>query len=161
MTINSIIAGISVALDTEFNAESEECAIRANELKQGLKEPCFFISCINPTFRLFFNKRYFRENEFCIQYFPKSRNKAKEECNDVSDRLFLALTYITVDGDLTMGTKMHSEFVDGVLNFFVNYDMFVYIKSEDAAYMETLTHDTTAKGWENTDGKDKARSRNA
>ena len=146
MTINSIIDGISVALDAEFNAESEEYTIRANELKQGLKEPCFFISCINPTFRLFFDKRYFRESPFCIQYFPKSRNKAKEECNDVADRLFLALEYITVDGDLTMGTKMHSEFVDGVLNFFVNYDAFVYIRKDEPPIMEALTHDTTAKG---------------
>lgn len=146
MTINSIIDGISVALDAEFNAESEAYAIRANELKQGLKEPCFFVSCINPTFRLFFDKRYFRENEFCIQYFPKSRNKAKEECNDVADRLFLALKYVTVDGDLTMGTKMHSEFVDGVLNFFVNYDSFVYIRKDELPLMETLEVGTTAKG---------------
>ena len=136
MTINSIIAGISVALDAEFNAESENYTIRANELKQGLKEPCFFISCINPTFRLFFDKRYFRENQFCIQYFPKSRDKAKEECNEVTDRLFLALEYI----------KMHGEFVDGILNFFVNYDAFVYIKKDESPTMEALTHDTTAKG---------------
>lgn len=146
MTINSIISGISVALEAEFNAESEEYTIRANELKQGLKEPCFFISCINPTFRLFFDKRYFRENAFCIQYFPKSTDKAKEECNEVTERLFLALEYIRVDGDLTMGTKMHSEFVDGILNFFVNYDAFVYIKKEALPSMETLIQNISEKG---------------
>ena len=146
MTINSIIAGISVAIDAEFNGENQEYTIRANELKQGLKEPCFFISCVNPTFRLFFNKRYFRENLFCIQYFPKSKNRAKEECNDVTERLFIALEYIRVDGDLTRGTKMHSEYVDGVLNFFVNYDMFVYMTKDDVAYMETLKQNMTEKG---------------
>ncbi len=140
MTINSIIEGISVALDEKFNAESEEYTIRANELKQGLKEPCFFISCINPTFRLFLDKRYFRENEFCIQYFPKSKDRAKEECNNVADRLFLVLRLINVGGNLQRGTKMHSEFVDGVLNFFVNYDMFVYLTKEDIPFMEVLDY---------------------
>ena len=156
MTINSIIDGISIALDSEFNEEgTQQYTIRANELKQGLKEPCFFISCINPAFRLFFDKRYFRENEFCIQYFPQSRNRAKEECNAVAERLFLALEYITVDGDLTMGTKMYSEFADGILNFFVNYDSFVYIKKSDDSLMETLTVDVAAKGQVKTYGSEK------
>ena len=146
MTINSIIAGISAAIDEEFNAESEEYTIRANELRQGLNEPCFFISCINPTFKLFFNQKYFRENAFCIQYFPKNTNEAKEECNEIDDRLFLSLKYIKVDGDLMMGTNMYSEFKDGILNFFVNYDGFVYIKKENSPEIEILMHRTTAKG---------------
>ena len=51
-----------------------------------------------------------------------------------------------VDGDLTMGTKMRSETVDGVLNFFVNYDMFVYRKDDGEPEMEELTEETTVKG---------------
>lgn len=145
--INSIIEAIGFALDEEFNnGESEKCTIYANEVKQGLKEPCFFISCINPTQRLFFNKRYFRENAFCIQYFPKDQNREKEECNAVIERLYRCLERLTVTGDLVRGTKMRGEITDGVLHFFVNYDMFVYFQQEKPTAMEELQISTSAKG---------------
>ena len=141
--IDSIIEGISTALNAEFG---DRYKIYVNELKQGLKEPCFFISCIRPTSRRFFNRRYFREHSFCIQYFPESRNRETEECNDVTDRLFLCLEYITVTGDLMMGTKMRSELVDGVLNFFVNFDLFVKINPDEIPVMEELSQTVSAKG---------------
>ena len=137
--INSIIEAISIALNAEFG---DECRIYADNIEQGLTEPCFFVSCINPTNRLFLGKRYFRSNEFCIQYFPKDRSREKEECNETAERLFLCLEWLTVDGELTMGTKMRSETVDGVLNFFVNYDMFVYRKGDAETAMEELTEET-------------------
>lgn len=141
--IDSIIEGISTALNAEFG---DRYKIYVNELKQGLKEPCFFISCIRHTSRRFFNRRYFREHSFCIQYFPENRNREKEECGGVTDRLFLCLEYITVTGDLMMGTKMRSEFVDGVLNFFVNYDLFMKINPDEIPVMEELSQTVSAKG---------------
>ena len=65
--INSIIEAISVALDGEFREGYE---IHMEEIRQGLNEPCFFISCLNPTSRRFLKGRYFRVSQFCIQYFP-------------------------------------------------------------------------------------------
>lgn len=139
--INAIINSISVALNAEFG---ERYKVYAEEVKQGLKEPCFFVFCINPTNELFLGKRYFRANQFCIQYFPSS-GKAKRECNEVADKLFLCLELIDVDGDLVRGSKMHYEMVDGVLNFFLNYDLFVYRK-EQIDLMETIEAETTVKG---------------
>lgn len=139
--INSIVKAISIALNTEFGNAYK---IYAEEVKQGLKEPCFFVFCINPTNELFLGKRYFRANQFCIQYFP-STNKKKEESNAVADRLYLCLELIAVDGDLVRAAKMHYEMVDGVLNFFLNYDLFVYRK-EQTDPMETIETDTTVKG---------------
>lgn len=141
--INAIIEAISISLHSEFG---DRYTIYANEVKQGLKEPCFFVSCINPTSRLFFDKRYFQENAFCIQYFPADANREKEECNEVTERLFLCLEWLTVAGDLVMGTKMRSETADGILSFFVNYDMFVYIRKNEAPAMEELKQETTMKG---------------
>lgn len=132
--INSIINGISNALNKEFGDDYE---IHAEELRQGLKEPCFFVSCINPTNELFLNRRYYRKNQFAIQFFPSNELKGKQECNDVAERLYICLEWITADNNLTMGTQMHAEIVDGILNFFVNYDMFVYKVIENTA-MEDL-----------------------
>lgn len=140
--INKIIDGICVSINTEFNDTYE---IYTESIKQGLKEPCFSLVCLNPTIKQFLGKRYFRTNQFCIHYFPSS-NEKRSECYEVMEKLHSALEYITVDGDLIRGTEMHCEFVDDVLNFFVNFDMFVYKKDDGEESMETFEHNTTVKG---------------
>ena len=140
--INSIIEAISISLNEEFGDGYE---IHMEEIKQGLKEPCFFITCLNPTTELFLGKRYFRTNQFCIQYFPET-NEKQRECNGVAERMLQCLEYITIYGEdkPIMGTKMKYEVVDGVLNFFVNYDCFVR-KIEQQTPMESLQASTSVK----------------
>ncbi len=132
--INSIIEAIAIALNGEFG---DSYKTYTEELRQGLKEPCFFVSCINPTNELFLWRRYFRENQFVVQYFPKDKQNARQECNAVADRLYLCLEWLNVTGDPVMGSRMHYEIVDDVLSFFVNYNMFVR-KTEDKTPMEDL-----------------------
>lgn len=140
--INSIIEAISVSLNGEFGDDYE---IHMEEIKQGLKEPCFFIACLNPTNNLFMGKRYERTNQFCIQYFPKS-DEVQRECTDVAERMYGCLEYITTDGDTKPigGSNMKHQVVDGVLNFFVNYDFFT-VKTEEQAPMKIMTANTDVK----------------
>ncbi len=140
--INSIIELISISLDAEFG---EGYTNYTESVEQKLTEPCFFISCLKSESRPFLGRRYFSENQFCIQYFPVDKDREKEECNAVAERLFSCLEYVEVTGDLIRGTKMKGEVVDGVLNFFVNYDFFFY-KAADPIPMETLERDIKAKG---------------
>ena len=141
--INKIIESISIALNTEFG---DNYKIYPEKVEQGILKPCFFISCINPTNNQFLGRRYFRTNLFCIQYFP-STSSEKEEINDVLERLYWCLEYITAreDNKPIRGTNMHGETVEGVLNFFVNYNAFVY-RVEDETLMKTLTIDMAVKG---------------
>ena len=135
ITINKIISAVSRALSEEFG---EEHTIYTEEVKQGLKEPCFFISCISPKERLLignFNfhvlgKRYYRQNRFCVQYFPESQTRGREESYDVAEKMCLCLEMLECDGDLLRGTDMGYEFVDGVMSFFINYNYFVYVTRE-------------------------------
>ena len=140
--INSIIESISIALNAEFG---DEYTTYTESVEQGLNEPCFFVSCINPANRIFLGNRYFRRNQFCLQYFPADEDQAREECNAVAERLFSCLEYITVTGNLVRGTNMNYEVTDGVLSFFVNYDLFVY-KATASGAMEELSQDVTVKG---------------
>ena len=141
ITINSIVDAIGAALNAGFGSE---CTVYAEEIKQGLSEPCFFISCINPTDRQFrgnsnrhyFSARYFRENRFCVQYLPSDENDGREESYDKAERLFSVLEEITADGDILRGTNMSFEYVDGVLSFFVSYNFFVYKTKEPSAMGE-------------------------
>ncbi|ABX43317.1 phage tail terminator family protein [Lachnoclostridium phytofermentans] len=140
--INEIIYGISKAIDQEFG---DGYGIHTESIEQGLEEPCFFILCLNPTNELFLGKKYFRTNQFCIQYFP-STDKTRIECADVLDRLFDCLETITINEDLIMGTRMNGEIVDGVLNFMVNFNLFVYKDADRADEMDTVTVKSDAKG---------------
>lgn len=135
--INSITEAISISLNEEFGDSYE---IHMEEIQQDLKEPCFFISSLNPTIRQFLGKRYFRTNQFCIQYFPETAEKQRE-CNNVAERMWQCLEYITIcDEDKPIrGTKMKYEVVDGILNFFVNYDCFINKQeTEQQTLMESL-----------------------
>lgn len=141
--INTIIESISVALNAEFG---DKYKIHREVKRQGLKEPCFFIQCLNPTEKLFLQKRYFRQNQFCIQYFPEDKFHGNQECYAVAERLFSCLEHLDVDGDLVMGTKRKYEVVDGILHFFVNYDLFVYKVAEYVPIMEDVSSETHVKG---------------
>lgn len=140
--INKIIDGISVAINSEFGDEHE---VYTESVKQGLENGCFSILCLNPKIEHFFNKRYFRTNQFCIHYFPSS-SEPRSECLNVIERLMDCLETITVDGDLVRGTGMNGEIVDDVLSFFVNYDLFVYKEAVAEPAMQNLDYITDAKG---------------
>lgn len=140
--IEALTKAISIALHGEFGDSYKNYT---EEVRQGLKEPCFFISCVHPTHTLFRGNQYWKENQFCIQYFPKNPCQAQAEGNQVSERLFQCLEVIKVQGRLIRGTKMEYEVVDGILNFFVNYDLFVS-KETDSISMDGYSEQIGLKG---------------
>jgi hypothetical protein len=139
--LNQIIEAISTAIFAEFG-EGYKCYMES--IEQGLEEPCFFVQCLNPSHELFLNRRYFRQNHFVIQYFPKDHDYHRE-CHDVAERLYGCLEYITLyDADAEAdeskpirGGEMHFEIANGVLNFMVDYNCFMN-KAESNDAMETM-----------------------
>ena len=140
--INKIIDGSSIAINSCFG---DECEIYTESVEQGFKEPCFSIVCLNPTIEQFLGSRYFRQNQFCIHYFPASSDK-RTECYSVMEKLMNALEIIEVEGEKSRGTNMHAEIVDEMLHFFVNYDLFVYKQKEPVSPMETAIYGANVKG---------------
>ena len=139
--IKKVIDGICFAISSKFG---EDCEIYTESINQGLKEGSFAIVCLNPTYTQFLGKRYFRTNQFCIHYFPKT-NEPKSECLEVLESLYDALEIIEVDGDSIRGTNISNEMDEGVLHFFVNYDFFT-IRKTDETFMEHLDHSSNVKG---------------
>lgn len=141
--INAIVEAVSVALNAEFG---DGCEIHMEEMEQGLKEPCFFVFCLNPARIPFLRGRYLGTCRLCVQYFPAGGEKQRE-CNSVAERLWQCLEFVTVGGDgrLVMGTKMNSEMADGVLNFFVSYS-WIARRTEREAPMDGLVSSTDVKG---------------
>ena len=131
---NDVISCISNALDKEF-----DCEKHMEEIKQDLKEPCFFITLLDSATQIVVGNRYEKRNQICIQYFPESE-QIQHECNEVAERLTICLEYIAdEDGSFLHGTDMHYQVTDGILNFFVNYNFHVLKQGKPAELMEKLT----------------------
>jgi hypothetical protein len=141
--INKIIDGISIKLNQVFG---DGVRIYSEDVKQGLNEPCFFIAVLNPSQVNMIGKRSFRQHPFDVHYFPAVQDNNNEIQSMASD-LYDALESITlIDGDLVRGSKMNHESIDGVLHFFVNFDMFVNKVVVPGDPMETLSVNNNVKG---------------
>ena len=142
--LNKIITGISQALDAEFNSENEEYIIHTENVEQGLEEPCFFIFSLKPSSKQLVGNRYERKYPFDIHFFPDTElvdgiSTINNQINEVTERLFTALEYITVDNSLVRGTSMNVEIVDSVLHFFINFNMIVKKETDPIETMGSLT----------------------
>lgn len=145
--ISQIITAIAAAINHEFNAHDILYEIYVDEIMQGLREPCFFIQCLNPTIQRYPSMRYKRDNFFCVQYFP-ANTSGRSECMKVAERLIDCLECIRIIGDgdsVSMrGTGMKYEITDGVMSFFVNYNCFV-LKNDPEERMGTLRNGVRTK----------------
>lgn len=140
--INDLISAVSGALYRYFG---DDYTYEAEEIKQGMKEPCFFISVLNPDIKRRISDRYKRNNMICVQYFPKSETEAVAECYRVAEDMIFILEVIPYEDASIRGTNIHYRVEGGVLNFFVNYDFFV-TKTQNKERMETMESRTKLKG---------------
>lgn len=119
ITVKNVVSGVSAALSAEF----EGFEIYLDEVPQGLAPPCFTISC-SPSVERVVGKRFRRDFDICVRFFPASDEKYGE-CADVEERLFSSLQYISADGDLLRGENMTRRISDGILSFNVRFGTFV------------------------------------
>lgn len=126
--VNKIIDGISIKINELFG---DNYYIYSENVKQGFKEPCFFISLLKPSSTPKLGNRSLREYNFGIQYFPSSSNSKNAEMYEVSEKLISGLEYISFENKLLRGSKIKAEIVDDVLHFFIKYSLFVVQKEED------------------------------
>ena len=133
--VNKIIDGISIKINELFG---DNYYIYSENVKQGFKEPCFFISLLKPSSTPKLGNRSLREYNFVIQYFPSSSNSKNAEMYDVSEKLISGLEYISFENKLLRGSKIKAEIVDDVLNFFIKYSLFVVQKEDDEELFGSL-----------------------
>ncbi|MBA4688697.1 MAG: hypothetical protein H2184_16270 [Candidatus Galacturonibacter soehngenii] len=131
--IYKTIIGISQALKEEFK---ESCVV-FNEEEQELKSSCFLIVPTKYEQKQKLGNRYELLQSFEIRYIPLNAKEYTLECANVMPKLFATLEYITIDGDLTRGTNMSAQIQDGMLHFFVDFNLFV-LKVEERFNMETM-----------------------
>lgn len=137
---NDIMDAVTRRLDVLFG---EETAIYTDGVEQGLQKPCFFVGFLEPSERQIIGQRYYRDTGVYIQYIPEETGQKRRTLNLVSDILMDGMEYITLeDGSLLRGTARKVKVSEGVLSFFVNYNMFVWkgsLKEEEMGQAEFKT----------------------
>lgn len=137
--LNDIMDGVTRRLDELFG---DEYTIYTDEVEQGLQEPCFFVGFMEPSEKPMLGRRSYRETGMYIQYLPGHPAQVNRELYRVSDLLMDGLETITLNnGDILRGTGRSSKVSDGVLHFFVNYNMFVIRSAEPSSEMEDMEAD--------------------
>lgn len=140
MQINDVVNAIAIKLHETFG---EGYTIYTESIEQGFQEPCFFIVLLEPNIKQMIGNRYHKALPFDIHYF----GQGSIDAYNTADKLMTNMEYIKcLNGDLLRGTKMSANLVDGVLHFFVNYNMFVIKESDPVDEMEGLAINGTIRG---------------
>ncbi|MFC5703181.1 DUF6838 family protein [Cohnella faecalis] len=100
--------------------------IHTETVDEGVVKPCFFVKDFPVAQSRIMGRRYARAHSFDIQYFPLSAIEPIEEAHDAAERLTEALEYIPLEVGQVRGTGMRYEFVDSVLHFFVNVNLYMF-----------------------------------
>lgn len=142
---NDILDAITRRLDELFG---DGCEIYTDPVRQGLKEPCFFVQFLEPTEKQVIGPRYFRETAVAIQYFPEKMPQTLREMNRVAEILMDGMEYITLaDGSLLRGTgrSARPDLEERVLTFVVSYNTFIVKQKKQEAVMEAINVNETMK----------------
>lgn len=109
--------------------------IYIENVEQGLKTPCFFISEISAQGNRVLGNRHQRICQFMVQFLPNEKN-SYADCSTMLHNLLILL----VDVGIYHAVKLNGEIVDNVLNFEVVYQEFIDITNYDIEDMNDYKH---------------------
>ena len=123
-----IISGITVRLHALFG---DECKIYTEDKTQKLANKCFFVNTLETTQVNALGNRKYRGHPFNLTYISDG---GKGELRAVLDKLLDGMEFIRLlDGSLMHGSGLRGEIVDGVLQFFVEYNAYVLTPRNDGS----------------------------
>lgn len=143
--VNSVINEVVIGMATKINKiYNKKYPIHTDSEEQGLDKPCFFIKYLNgdENREIGLQDRFYKDklNFVIIGY---TQDGDTEILNDMIDNLY-ELEYIELtDRTLLRAQKLHPKIEDGVLHFFIDYEIF--IKKDDATTIKMDNYDLTGE----------------
>lgn len=132
VTFADVIFAVSRALDAAF----PDYDIAAEEIKQELKPPCFFLKLLAPSHGQELGRRFARYHTIDVHFFAADRKNIS--MYEMAEHLSNVLQWVEVAGRPVRGTGMRFEIVDEVLHFFVDYNFQVWHQEPEDPKMQTL-----------------------
>jgi hypothetical protein len=141
--VNDVVNGISNKIYKIFG---NEYRVYKEKVKQGLKEPCFFITLINMVHNSEPNNNGVWILPFDIKYHPKKID-GREEMFNIGDRLINGMGVIEVKQyGPARGSNTNYQIIDGILHFFVNYNLRFSTADEGVTMNELETKEMINNG---------------
>lgn len=135
--INRIIEGLGAKLHALTG-----CPVYVDFKKNNVQFPCFRLKLLDQSSEHVLGGRYMQEHRFDIWYILNDADEVtdgRKEIHEMAEALFMALEYITLeDGTQVRGEEMSYRVTDGILHFFVAYNVFVLKERPQAEKMQTL-----------------------
>lgn len=140
--INEIIHGITLKLCQAFG---DGVRVYSESSGQELKKPYLLVTALNPSRVNMIGRRSLRRHPFEILYYPAVQG-SNNELQSMATNLYDALESIIIEGgDLIYGTKMNHTTIEGILHFYVNFDVFVKKVVTSEAQMEVMNLEADVK----------------
>lgn len=145
--INSIRTSINNQLNKIFNISNDyNIKIYDEEIKQGLKTPAFFVKVLKISHDHLIDKRYKRYHSFDIHYFVSDSYKRNYEVNNIAELLYRNMELLQFQDFYIRGHNMSHEYFEGILHFFIDYDLHLFSKDLSIKKMNKLNHIISTKG---------------
>lgn len=143
--VNEIVIGIAAKI-TELYKEKGNYPIYTDDVKQGLEKPCFFIKYLNgnENREIGLQDRFYKDKlNFDIIGYTEDGNT--EILNNMIDNLY-ELEYIELtDKTKIRAAKLHPKIEDGVLHFFIDYEVFIKKDENTTIKMNDYSHNGEVK----------------
>lgn len=146
--VSAILDGISRRLEEAFPGVK---LYGDQAVEQGLTPPAFFLRVLSPSRIPELGGRYRALNPFDIQYFPAAPG-SNAELLEVAEQLMDILETVELEGDLVRGTGRSYRLEEGILHFFVSYNLCGRRETVRDPGMESAAVNTGVK--EDRDGKE-------
>lgn len=113
-------------------------SIDTDGVKQSPEAPYFSVNLLELSRKPMLGGRFFQQNRFCIRFFPDA-SQGNQDLYRVLGVLMDGLEYITLqDGSILHGTGQSSRMEAEILNYFVNYNLFLTRREEPAELMGSV-----------------------
>lgn len=137
-----IISAVCAAI---YNAFGEGYTIYTEAVAQDADAPCFFVLCTQPSINRWMCDEYYQKVPIIVQYLPTDSDNYRSECSEVFEKLSYCLDKIPFDGSFMHGSELRGEIMDGVVNFFVNYNTMVVKNTTPTPAMRNIEITQTLK----------------
>ena len=137
--VDSVVKEIVIGIATKINKiYDNKYPIYTDAEQQGVDKPCFFIKYLKgeENGEIGLQDRFYKDKlNFVIIGYTEDGNS--EILYDMIDKLY-ELEYIELtDKTLLRADKLHPEVEDGILHFFIDYEIFIKKESETMLGMDT------------------------
>jgi len=132
ISYNQVRYAVHDALGTAFPG----IPVSDEEFPQGVDPPRFFVRLLEPGHVRELGRRFRRRYPFAIRYFAAA--PTNDDLYDIAEQLTQAVAWITLEGRPLPGLDMRFQIENGVLEFWVAYEMLVWEQPIAAPKMQTL-----------------------